>query len=175
MNLKHMKHLVLVVEPRHGFENIAVEDFADTARYFIKCGGDLRSFEISLYEEHMITRGHVGRDNLFASIAASQAFLAVLVALHVSETLTISIWYTAWHHEEDDVSDHELQNPTADEVQNFANRLACEKKMTATKQKPKAAFDGEDGDGHFTLYKLSWCLRPGLPEQQGAAMASASR
>lgn len=164
MNLKHMKHLVLVVEPRHRFENIAVEDFADTARYFIKCGGDLRSFEISLYEEHMITRGHVGRDNLFASIAASQAFLAVLVALHVSETLTISIWYTAWHHEEDEVSDHELQNPTADEVQNFANRLACEKKMTATKQKPKAAFDGEDGDGHFTLYKLSWCLHPGLPE-----------
>lgn len=164
MKLKHMKHLLLVVDLGHSFEDIAVEGLADTARYFIKCGVDLRTFELSLHEVQLIIRGHVGRDSLFTSIAASQAFLAVLVALHVSETLTISVWYTAWHHEEDDVFDHELQNPTADEVQNFANRLACEKKMTATKQEPKAAFDGEDGDGHFTVYKLSWCLRPVLPE-----------
>lgn len=189
VNLKYMNHLELEVELHLCFEQMAALSVATTIKYFIEHGCDLQTFQLSLNELWVRHEDDDGtyEHQLLRMFAASQELMAALVALNVSKTLTISVWYR-------ETSDHELQMALNHE--DCVSRLASEKEMRATKEESKFAFqdtsedevDNDPGEEEAeeeeeeeekdqnepipTAYRLSWCLRPQYSEQQSAKVAT---
>lgn len=180
--LDRIKHLEIEVDLESRFEWITPNSVGAMIQYFVIRGCDLQTFALSLDEMLGPYGDDEDRHHLFWEIAAGQEVMAALVKLKVSKTLTISIRYL----QKDDVFD---QKSLGDELQDFVNRLASGKAMTATKQEfseaieyTPAALGGydleevDDSEEYRTLtsYEISWCLRPKHSKQQSAKMTSAS-
>lgn len=175
VKMQYMKHLQLrVQEPQWLFE-IAAESVAAAIQYFVRRNCDLRTFELVLMELRGLSMADHHQHNLLTEVPASLEVMAALVELKVSETLTVSIRYSQCG----EAFDPKLHKALDDEFQDFVNRLASEKGMSATNQKSKFmlqdtakggdendAEEGEDDDGKltiydpFSMYDLCWCLRP---------------
>lgn len=176
-NLKHLKHPILEVEEDPRFElEIAVEGVADTIQYLVERGADLRTFELVVNEFNVIRDDEERTHDLLKKFAVSEEFMTALVALNVSETLTISSWYYEC------AFDYELQVGIQDLLfPNLMERLSLEKKMSTTKQKPElidqeffdAEVDGED-DIAFNTYRLSWALSPRASDEQSTNVPGAN-
>ena len=178
VGLKYIKHLELKVDRDWGFEDIPA-DVAATIQYFIERGGDLRTFELSLSSLLTLCDIHEDGCDLVTITTTSQEIMAVLVALPVSEALTISIRCTPWQYMKDNAVIYKLLNSSIDQAQYFVDQLALAKETTATKQEPEFRFpetprDGaeddserqEDPEKYFISCKQSWCLRPRRSQQQ---------
>ena len=170
-----MKHLELEVREKHRAGKIATKGVADTIHYLVEEGADLQTFELVLNKAEVIHDDVERKYNLLQTNAASQKFMTELVALNVSETLTISVFYH-------DTYNHELQSPSDEKVrglfQDLIHHLSLEKKMTVTTQEPelinRATFHYKAYNQSYDTYKLSWCLRPQRSEQQSTNVSGAS-
>ncbi|KAF6233359.1 hypothetical protein HO173_008291 [Letharia columbiana] len=180
--LKHIQHLKLEIEDITWCGVSTAESVARAIQYFVERGCELGTFELILNQLWDRPGGYYeDRHHLLREIAASQEVMAALVELEVSKTLTVSIWFL----HEAEASEHELQKSSADKIEDFVDRLASEKGMTATRiviedTKGDGAEDDSEGeynrddDWAFIPYKLSWCLRSQRSEQQSAEGASTS-
>lgn len=181
-HLDRIKHLEIELDLENSIEWIAPNSVGAMIQYFVIRGCDLQTFALSLDEMLECYGDDEDRHRLFWDIAACQEVMAALVELKVSKTLTISIRYR----QKDDVF---ARKSLGDELQDFVNRLASGKAMTATKQELSEAiqytaedvgeydFEEEDDDEEdrtLTSYEIMWCLRPQHSKQQSAKMTSAS-
>lgn len=153
------------------------ESVARAIQYFIERGCELGTFELILNQLWDRLGGYYeDRHHLLREIAASQEVMAALVELEVSKTLTVSVWFR----QEDEASEHELRKSSVDKLQDFVDRLASEKGMTATGiviEDTKGDGAEDDSEGHyngdddwgFIPYKLSWCLRSQCSEPSSRA------
>ena len=174
IHLNRVRHLKLQIVVASYYEEVAAARFAATIQYLIKRDCDLHTLKLELHE-HVAGDYDGIRDHMLRKITASQGVMAALAELKVSKALTISVSYWEYH----ETSDHPLYISVGNNFQDFVNRLASRKKMTATKQEPKILYedpedDSDDEDSNSFLYELSWCLRPRHPQQQKAKIANTS-
>ena len=147
-------------------------------QYLVEGGGDLRTFELVLNELGLIRHDYERMHILLRVIAASKKFMTALVALKVSETLAISIWYNG-------AGDHELQSSLDDELQDIfqdlMDQLSLGMRTTAMKQEPelldRKSFKAGPNYGNMMIvnsYKLSWFLSPQSSDEQSTNISGAS-
>ena len=158
VNLQNMQHLVLEVQQEPLYEEIAAESVAATIQYFIKRGCKLRTFRLSLFEQTQSDEQIDSDDDryqLLEDIIVSLEVMTALVELEVSKTLTLFLS----HSQKDSACNHWPQNSLGNIFQVFANVLASQKEMTASKMvKVFQDYDSYgEHDGHViqTSYKLS--------------------
>lgn len=108
-NFKYIKHLELEVDGYFGQDERAAESAVDTIQHIVKCGVDLRTFELVVNERDGADDAAKRRHSLFGATAASQELMAALASLNVSKTLTVSLFY------KDDFY-HGLQKSSDDET-----------------------------------------------------------
>lgn len=129
-NVKYLKHLVFEVDKGYRYKHeIAAEGVAEAIQYFVKQGGNLRTFELALNELEILDDDEEREHNMLRVIADSQNFMTALSVLNFSETLAISIWYRG-------TFDLALQSSVDDELQDLFEDLIG-KKMNAIKQGPE--------------------------------------
>ena len=168
-NLDFMKHLELnvyeeedIYEEKWNVDSTTTKSIAAAIQYFVRGGCDLRTFKLSLWEDYQLSEGKQHTDRLVDLIFTSSELEASLVALQVSESLTISIWCLP----DETHYGGEMGKRARDQYQVFVNRLASEKGMTAIMEVdfPDPDPEEEDDDSENPcldeVCKMSWCLRP---------------
>ena len=159
--LEFTKHLELEVQEEMCIGESIAEDVTAAILYFVRGGCDLCTFKLSLHERCDLSRleeftGHDLIDNL----CTSSEFAASLVALQVSESLTISVWCAPYgcYYEPD------IGKGARDKCQGIVNDLAPAKGMTAIMEEdiPDEEAEEDDFEEAFNnpdMCKMSWCLR----------------
>ena len=157
-NLNFMKHLELEVQEEQWVVEISGESIAAAILHFLKGGCDLRTFKLTLFEAWDLSDGEEYTGYLVSKICTSSELVASLVALPVSESLTVSIGFGPYDRRYDD----EIRRGARDEYQGFVNRLALEKGMNATMEVDDPEIEADDSKEpyDYETCEMSWCFRP---------------
>ena len=168
-NLDFMKHLELEVQEEICFTQSIAEDVAAAILYFVRGGRALHTFKLSLFERGDLSeiQEYTGHD-LIDNLHTSSELAASLVALQVSESLTISVQCSPFGY----YDEPEIGKEARDKCQGMVNRLASAKVMTAIMEVdlPEREDDALEESYDYDTCKMSWCLRPQHPKPQSSTM-----
>ena len=170
-SLDFMKHLELEVQVEWWTVQTIAKDLAASILYFARRRCDLHTFKLSLSELFDLSEGEEDTcHHLIDNLYTSSELAASLVALQVSESLTISVRCSLFGY----YRDNEIPKEAHDKCQGIVNRLASAKGMTAMMEVDFFKRKDDEGAHDYNVCNMSWCLRPQRSQPQSSKTTSVS-